>query len=69
MARLARAAAAAALLAVASARIHSLRIEDDPRFVFSVESFGFAQGGRVDLEISRVDASPEDVPHSMGFVL
>ncbi len=58
----------AALAALARARIHSLRIVDDPRTVFSIESFGFMNGGRFELDIHDVSVKGDGAP-SMGFVV
>lgn len=69
---MARVVAAAALLAAGvEARIHSLNIKDDPRFAFSIESFGFLDGGKVDLDIHDVQISPADSgePPIAGFVV
>ena len=69
---MARAVFAAALLSLAPAalaRIHSLNIEDDPRAVFSIESFGFMDGGSVDLDIHDVSVKPEGAEAQMGFVI
>ena len=63
------AAAAALLLAPAAARIHSLTIKDDPRFVWSIESFGFFDGGKIDLALRGVSATPAGAGHRMGFVV
>lgn len=63
--------AALALAAPAAARIHSLHIVDDPRSVFSIESFGFMNGGRFELDIHDVSvkgATDADKP-KMGFVV
>jgi hypothetical protein len=68
--RSATAAAALALLAAtASGKIHHLIIKNDPRYAFSIESFGFLQGGSVSIRVHDVAASPPDVHHMMGFVL
>lgn len=62
-------AALAAVAAVASGRIHHLRIENDPRFAFSIESFGFESGGEMEIAIHDVKAEPAGVDHKLGFVL
>jgi hypothetical protein len=67
--RLFSAAAAALLLAPSAARIHSLTIKDDPRFVWSIESFGFFDGGKIDLALRSVSATPAGAGHRMGFVV
>jgi hypothetical protein len=59
----------AALAGTARARIHSLRIVDDSRFAFSIESFGFLDGGSVDLDIHDVSIKPAGQPALMGFVV
>lgn len=70
MSRLRLIAALAASVAVpAAARIHSLTIENDPRFVFSIESFGFLAGGKVVLDISNVKVTPPEAAHILGFVI
>ena len=61
--------AAAALLAapaLVQARIHSLSIKDDSRFAFSIESFGFVDGGSVDLDIHDVSVKPAGAEVLMG---
>jgi G protein-coupled receptor 107 len=52
-------------------RIHSLEIKDDPRFAFSIESFGFYAGGKVSLRVHDVSVSPSGPENAplMGFVL
>jgi G protein-coupled receptor 107 len=65
-------ATALALACVAStalARIHHLHIQNDPRFAFSIESFGFESGGEMEISIHDVKAEPADAEHRMGFVL
>jgi hypothetical protein len=61
---------------LAEGRIHSLKIVDDTRSVFSIESFGFLDGGSVDLDIHDVsvkglekDASGKTEKAMMGFVV
>jgi len=49
-------------------RIHSLHITDDTRTAFSIESFGFLDGGTVDLDIHDVSVKGEG-PVQMGFVV
>ena len=63
-----RAAVAALGLAAATARIHHLQINNDPRFAFSIESFGFLVGGTVNVRIHDVSATPAG-EHLMGFVV
>ena len=60
---------ALALPALAAGRIHSLSIQDDPRAVFSIESFGFADGGSVDLDVHDVSVYPETEDAQIGFVI
>jgi hypothetical protein len=62
-------AAGALLLAAGEARIHQLTISKDPRYAFSIESFGFYEGGSVSVHIRHVDAKPPGAGHIMGFVL
>lgn len=59
----------APLLALGSARIHNLKVTNDPRYAFSIESFGFLEGGSVSVHVRHVDAKPAGVDHAMGFVL
>ena len=60
-------------LPTATARINGLVVAEDTRFIFSVETFGFLEGGTASLDLSRVrartapDHASEDV--RMGFVL
>lgn len=63
------AAALALLAATASAKIHHLTIKNDPRYAFSIESFGFLEGGTVSIRVHDVAASPPNAHHMMGFVL
>ena len=60
---------AALLLARASARIHTLTITNDPRFVFSVEAFGFLEGGKVALAVRSLSPQPAGAQHTLGFVM
>ena len=62
-------AAAALLLGGVSAKIHNLKISNDPRYAFSIESFGFYEGGTVSIHVKDVSAVPGDRSHMMGFVL
>ena len=65
-----RLATCTTLLALsAQAKIHKLKIKNDPRYAFSIESFGFYEGGTVSVRIHDVAAKPADRPHLMGFVL
>ncbi len=71
MARFAAASCAAAVLLLAAlpaahARIHSLNIKGDSRFAFSIESFGFVDGGSVDLDIHDVSVTPAGSEALMG---
>lgn len=66
---LARLTAVSALLAAASARVHHLVIENDPRYVFSIESFGFLDTGKVDLTVSNIKVEPAGANHTLGFVI
>jgi len=50
-------------------RIHNLHITNDPRFVFSIESFGFLAGGKVNLDIRNVQVTPPNMPHTLGFII
>lgn len=63
------AAIVAALLVSTSAKIHHLRVKNDPRFAFSIESYGFLSGGTVSIHVKDVSATPSDAPHKMGFML
>jgi len=69
--RRAATAALGALLAagVAQARIHHLSISNDNRFAFSIESFGFLEGGSMDISIRDLHVEPASEAHRMGFVL
>lgn len=58
----------ATLASTAHGRIHSLHITSDPRAAFSIESFGFLDGGKVDLDIHDVSVSTE-ASVKMGFVV
>jgi hypothetical protein len=58
-----------AALVPASARIHSLHIVDDPRTVFSIESFGFQNGGRFALDIHDGDGRDREALTSHGWRL
>jgi hypothetical protein len=60
-------AVAACLLGPAAARIHALTIQNDPRRVFSIEPFGFLQGGQLEMTVSGLSSTPAG-PHRMGFV-
>lgn len=60
---------AASLLALSSARIEHLVIKNDPRFAFIIETFGFLNGGTIELDIKDVSVMPADKPHYMGFVV
>lgn len=57
------------LPALVGARIHSLNIQDDPRVAFSIESFGFADGGSVELDVHDVSVYPETDDAKIGFVI
>jgi G protein-coupled receptor 107 len=65
--------ASVASFVLASARIHTLTIDKDPRFVFSIESFGFLAGGTVRLDLTNVKVSPSPdaggPAHILGFVI
>ena len=67
--RLLPAALAVVLPALVAGRIHHLDIQDDPRQVFSIESFGFMDGGSVDLDIHDVSVYPETDEAQIGFVI
>jgi len=41
----------AGLVAVASARIHTLKLKRDDRNLFSIETFGFEKGGTLLLDV------------------
>ena len=69
MAPLLRSAAALAALGGALARIHTLTITNDPRFVFSIESFGFLEGGKVALAVRSLAPQPAGAQHVLGFVM
>ena len=67
---------AATLVPGGEGRIHSLHVQDDSRSVFSIESFGFLDGGSVDLDIHDVsvkglekDANGKPEKAMMGFVV
>lgn len=64
-----RALLATSLLALSAARIHHLVIKNDPRFAFIIETFGFLNGGTIELDIKDVAVYPADKPHYMGFVV
>ena len=64
-----RSAAALAALGGALARIHTLTITNDPRFVFSIESFGFLEGGKVALAVRSLAPQPAGAQHVLGFVM
>jgi hypothetical protein len=50
-------------------RIHNLKIVDDPRTVFSIESFGFSDGGRFEIDVHDIAVAPAGQPVLMGFVI
>lgn len=69
MATLRAVCAVAVLASVAHARIHHLTLTDDKRFVMSIEDFGFAPGGVMELTVSSVSAKPDESTHLLGFHL
>lgn len=57
------------LLQQAAGRIHHLEIKNDGRFAFSIESFGFEEGGRLDFDLQDISATPSDARHRMGMII
>jgi len=47
----------AALVAPSFARIHDLTVVGDTRRVFMIEPFGFARGGKIQLEVKNFRVS------------
>lgn len=45
-----------------------MQVRGDSRYAFSIESFGFYEGGTVSVHVRHVDATPEG-EHRMGFVM
>jgi hypothetical protein len=64
-----RAAALLLLCSGALARIHHLTIKKDPRFAFSIETFGFQRDGVVEIRVHDISVYPEGVNHTLGFLL
>jgi hypothetical protein len=64
-----RTAVALLFPALAAARIHHLVLKNDPRSVFSIESFGFVKDGKVEIRVHDVSVHPANANHSMGFLL
>jgi len=50
-------------------RIHTLKVSNDPRFVWSIEPFGFYEGGKISITVRDVSATPISAGHIMGFVI
>ena len=63
----------ACLAALASAKIHSLSVSSDNRFLYDIEVFGFQPGGQLSVLVSdyRVKSSLDDakVPVVSGFLV
>jgi hypothetical protein len=57
-----RALVAVCLAATALARIHELTIVRDDRFAFSIEGFGFLEGGQAKLTLSQFSVSSHSCP-------
>ena len=62
-------ATALLLPCLAIARIHHLVLKNDPRSVFSIESFGFVKDGKVEIRVHDVSVHPANTNHTMGFLL
>jgi hypothetical protein len=62
---------AAAALPAAWASIHHLRLDHDGRALFSIETFGFAEGGKLTLDVRRFKVrgggAPGSEAHSPPF--
>ena len=56
----------AAMLLQADALIERLTVRDDTRLMFAVDTFGFDEGGKIDLKIKKVRRSSPPVPPSRG---
>ena len=52
----------AAMLLQADALIERLTVRDDTRLMFAVDTFGFDEGGKIDLKIKKVRRSSPPVP-------
>ena len=57
------------LFSYAESRIHTLKVTNDPRFVWSIEPFGFYEGGKISITVRDVSATPINAGHVMGFVI
>ncbi len=64
-----RTAALLLLLPCAFARIHHLVLKNDPRFAFSIETFGFQKDGNVEIRVHDIAVHPAGVNHTLGFIL
>ena len=49
--------------------IHHLVLDRDARAVFSIETFGFLNGGKVEIRVHDVSVWPDTANHTMGFLL
>ncbi|KAL3275846.1 hypothetical protein HHI36_020587 [Cryptolaemus montrouzieri] len=54
---------------LASAKIHSITLKNDNRKYIALSSFGFYQGGLLDIKLERFKITPENASGLFGFTL
>ncbi|KAL3275843.1 hypothetical protein HHI36_020585 [Cryptolaemus montrouzieri] len=54
---------------LASAEIHSITLKNDNRKYIALSSFGFYQGGLLDIKLERFKITPENASGLFGFTL